>query len=54
MLGQTLAQNKRLEKSLPRFSLKRQNQTYIIPGNTADIRRKTFLKKVKINQKIKK
>jgi len=36
MLEQTVAKNKRLSKSLLRFSLKHRNQTYIIAGNTAD------------------
>jgi len=36
------------------FSLKRQNQTYNISGNTADTWRKTSFKKLKANQKNKK
>jgi len=41
MLEQTVAENKRLSKSLLRFFLKRRNQAYIIAGNTADTWRKT-------------
>jgi len=37
----------RLSKSLLRFSLKRQNQTYIIAGNTADAWHKISFKKTK-------
>jgi len=44
----------KLSKRLLRVSLKRQNQTYIIAGNTADAWRKTSLKKLKTNQNIKK
>jgi len=41
MLKQTVAQNKKLSKSLLGFSLTRQNQTYIITGHTANTYRKT-------------
>jgi len=54
MLEQTVAKNKRLSKSLLRFSIKRRNQTYIIPGNAVDAWRKTSLKKLKTNQNLKK
>jgi len=41
MMEQTVDKNKRLSKSLLAFSLKRQNQRYIIAGNSADILHKT-------------
>jgi len=37
MLEQTVAKNERLSKSWLGFFLTRQNQTYIITGNTAKI-----------------
>jgi len=40
-----LAENKRLSKSLLRFSLKRRNQTSIIAEKTADTWRQISLKK---------
>jgi len=54
MLKQTVVKNNRVSKSFLGFSIKRQNQTYIIAENTADTWRKTTLKKLKTNQRIKK
>jgi len=53
-LEQTVVKKKRVSKSLFGFSLKRRNQTYIFAENTAVTWRKTTLKKLKTNQKIKK
>jgi len=49
MLEQTVAKNKRLSKSLLRFSLKRRNQTCIIAGNATNTWRKTSSKSNKKN-----
>jgi len=54
MLEQTVAKNIRLSKSLLGFSLKPPKQSYIIAANTADTWHKTSLKKLTINQKLKK